>query len=394
VLSWALVVICARLPVAMAPFALVLLARERPGGYALGAGLAAAYVIGEVAGSAVLGPWLRPRRARAHLASGFAAGAASFAGAGLLPHAHPLAIGALAMAAGAAPAAAPGGLRTLLTSRLPDTLVVKALSLESVLTYGVWAVAPAVTGALALGVAAPLPLVLAAALMAAATLGMWALPAGWDADGTDRDGASLARTLARAWPIYLTGAAAMSLLALAEVVLPALLTQRSIAIAWAGPLLTAFAVASILGAILYGARGSWPASVRTQSLVLLLAVATCVALTAIAPSLPWIATALTVAGFLAAAVQLSRNLSLREALPPSAQAAGYSLLYAATAVGYAASATLAAAVQTTSTPEKAILAGVALTLALTATSATAELTNPRRTSQPPNNSEPLNQRSP
>jgi hypothetical protein len=42
VLKWALVAIGARLPVAMTPLALVFLVRDRPGGYALGAGLAAA----------------------------------------------------------------------------------------------------------------------------------------------------------------------------------------------------------------------------------------------------------------------------------------------------------------------------------------------------------------
>jgi hypothetical protein len=57
VLVWALVVIGARLPVAMAPLALVFLVRERPGGYAVGAGLAAAYVGGVlVRPRTVLGP--------------------------------------------------------------------------------------------------------------------------------------------------------------------------------------------------------------------------------------------------------------------------------------------------------------------------------------------------
>lgn len=234
VLNWALVAIGTRLPVAMAPLALVFLVRERPGGYALGAGLAAAYVIGEVAGAAVLGPRITPRRARFPLAAGLALGACSFAGLGLLPQAPPLVRGIFAVLAGSAPAAAPGGLRTLLTSQLPDALVVKALSAESVLTYGVWTVAPALTGVLALAVAPSGPLVLAAALMAAATAGMWALPAGWDADRGDREDASLARTLARAWPVYLTGAAAMSLLALAELVLPALLVERAIGVGWRG----------------------------------------------------------------------------------------------------------------------------------------------------------------
>lgn len=373
VLNWALVAIGARLPVAMAPLALVFLVRERPGGYALGAGLAAAYVIGEVVGASVLGPRLKPARARFQLAAGLALGACSFAGLGLLPHAHPLVLGIFAVLAGAVPAAAPGGLRTLLTSQLPDALIVKGLSAESVLTYGVWTAAPALTGVLALSVASSLPLVLAAAFMAAATAGMWALPAGWEADSGDREGASMVQTLARAWPIYVTGAAAMSLLALAEVALPALLEQRAIGVSWAGPLLAGFSIASILGAALYGARGTWPGSVRTQSLVLLLGVTACVTSAAMVPSLVWIAGALLLAGLLQSGVQLTRNLSLREALPPSAHAAGYSVMYAATGVGYAASATLAGAVQRTASASVAILAGVGLTLILTAASAVGEL---------------------
>ena len=379
VAKWVFVAICARLPVAMTPLGLVFLVRDRPGGYALGAGLAAAYVIGEVVGAAVLGPRLKPERARAQLAAGLAVGACSFAGLGLLPCAHLLVLGIFAVLAGAAPAAAPGGLRTLLISQLPGTLVVKALSAESVLTYGVWTAAPALTVGLALSVAASLPLVLAAVLMAAAAAGLRALPAGWEAESGDRDGVSMARTLARAWPIYLTGAAAMSLAALAELVLPALLQQRAIGVGWAGPLLAGFSIAAALGAALYGARGRWPGSVRAQSLVLLLGVTACVTLAATVPSLAWIAGALVLAGLLESGVQLARNLSLRQALPSRAHAAGYSVLYAATGVGYAGSAILAGAVQRAASPEDAILAGAGLTLLLTAVSALAELTPRRRT---------------
>jgi hypothetical protein len=381
VLNWALIAIGARLPVAMAPLALVFLVRERPGGYALGAGLAAAYVIGEAAGAAILGPRLNPERARFHLAAGLALGACSFAGLGLLPRADPPVLAAFAVLAGAAPAAAPGGLRTMLTSQLPDTLIVNALSAESVLTYGVWTASPALTVVLALSVAASAPLLLAAALMAAAAAGMRALPAGWEADSGDREGASMAQTLARAWPIYVTGAAAMSLLALAELVLPALLRQRAIGVGWAGSLLAAFSVASAIGAALYGARERWPGSVRTQSLVLLLGVTACVALAATVPSLAWIAVALVLAGLLESGVQLTRNLSLREALPPSAHAAGYSVMYAATGAGYAASAALAGAVQSAASPTVAILAGAGLTLLLTVASAMGELA-PRPRKQP------------
>lgn len=382
VFVWALVAIGARLPVAMAPLALVFLVRERPGGYAVGAGLAAAYVIGEVVGAAVLGPRLSPEGARRQLAAGLAVAAGAFAGLGLLPHAHPLVLGPLAVLAGAAPAAAPGGLRTLLTSQLLEALVVKALSVESVLTYAVWAAAPALTGVLALSLAPHLPLLLAAVLMAAATAGLWALPAGWVAESDDREGASMARTLVRAWPIYVTAAASMSLLALAELVLPALLEQRAIGVGWTGPLLAGFAIASAAGAALYGLRGTWPGSLRTQSLVLLLVVAGCVTLVATAGSLPWIAGALLVAGLLQSGVYLTRVLSLREALPPSAHAAAYSVMYAATGVGYATSATLVGAVQSAAPPSVAVLAGVGLTLLLIATSALGDLSTRRQAKQP------------
>jgi hypothetical protein len=375
VLVWAFVAVGARLPVAMTPLALVFLVRQRPSGYAVGAGLAAAYVIGEVVGAAMLGPRLRPDRARGQLAVGLGIGAGAFAGLGLLSHAHLVVLAALAVLAGSAPAAATGGLRTLLTSQLPDALVVKALSAESFLTYGVWAAAPALTATLALGVGSPLPLLLAGALMATATVGMRALPAGWVAEADDRAGASMSRTLVRAWPIYLTGAAAMSLLALAELVLPALLVQRGIAVGWAGPVLAGFSIASAAGAVLYGLRGTWPGSLRAQSLVLLLAVAGCVTIVAIAGSLPVIAGALVVAGLLQSGVMLTRSLSLREILPPSAHAAGYSVMYAATGVGYATSAVLVGAVQSAASPSVADLAGVGLTLLLIAASASGELRN-------------------
>jgi hypothetical protein len=376
--SWALVAIGARLPVAMTPLALVFLVRHRPGGYALGAVLAAAYVIGEVVGAAVLGPRLNPQRARAQLTAGLALGACAFAGLGLLPRAHSLVLAIFAVLAGAIPAAAPGGLRTLLISQIPDTLIVKALSAESVFSFCLWTTAPALTVGLALSVAPSVPLLLAAALMAAAAVGMWVLPAKWRTDKGDRQGVSMARTLARAWPIYITCAAVAALPALTELALPALLGQRAIGVGWAGPLLAGFSIASALGAALYGARGRWPGSLRTQSLVLLLGVTACVTLTATLPSLAWIAGSLVLGGLLASGVMVTRNLSLRDTLPPSAHAAGYSVLYAAGGVGYAASAALAGAVQSAASPSDAILAGVGLTLLLTAASALGELALERR----------------
>ncbi|WP_443049630.1 hypothetical protein [Streptomyces sp. HD] len=75
--------------------ALVFLVRERPGGYTLGATLAAAHVIGEIAGAPVLGMRLAPARGRRHLAVGLAGGAVGFMGLGVLAGAHPVLLTAL-----------------------------------------------------------------------------------------------------------------------------------------------------------------------------------------------------------------------------------------------------------------------------------------------------------
>lgn len=372
VLSWAAVAAAARMPVAMAPLALVFVVRERPGGYVLGAELAAVYVVGEVIGAALLGARLRPDRARRHLAGGLGAGAAAFAGLGLLPGAPDLLLGAFALVAGAAPGASPGGLRTLLTEHVDPGLVTKALSAEATLSYAVWAAAPAATGALAFGVAPSAPLLLAAGLMALSVAGLWALPPGWRSDPADRAGVPMLRTLAAAWPVYVSGAAAMSLLALAELVLPALLEQRHLAVGWSGPLLAGYALASAAGSLLYGLR-SWPGRLGTQSLVLLLAVAACVAAAGVVPLLGVIAAALALAGLLQAGLQLTRALGLRAVLPPSALAAGYSMMYSVVGVGYAASASLSGVVLGLAAPSTAILAGVLLTLVLTAAAAAGEL---------------------
>ncbi|NLU69449.1 MFS transporter [Streptomyces sp. HNM0574] len=383
VLAWGAVAVGARMPVAMAPLALVFLVREQPGGYALGAVLAAAYVVGEIAGAPVLGMRLRAERARPQLASGLAVGAAAFAGLGALPGAHPVVLGALAFLAGAAPAAAPGGLRALLTSLVPVRSAPQALSVESMLTFAIWAVSPAVATGLALGAAPPLALLLAAVLMAASVAGLWALPAGWSPEDADGDGkgegyGAMLAVLARAWPLYVTGAASMTLLALAELILPALLEQRGIALGFAGPLLAALAVGSAAGSFLYGLRSSWPGRLSTQSSVLLLVMAGCLVALALAPSVWWIGLVLVCAGVLESGVMLARNLLLRETLPANTLAAGYSVMYAAVGAGYAAAGTLSGALLNLVEPSEAMLAGVVLILALTATGAAGERSARRR----------------
>lgn len=364
VARWGIVAVGARMPVAAAPLALVFLVRERPGGYVLGAALAAAYVVGEIIGAPLLGMRIRAERARPQLAVGLGVGALAFVGLGALPDAHPVVLGSLAFLAGAGPAAAPGGLRALLTGLVPEKAVAQALAVESMLTFAIWAVAPAAVTGLALGVSAVLPLLLAGLLMGASVAGLWMLPAGWESDADDRGGESMARILVRAWPVFVTGAASLSMLALAELVLPALLEQRGIAVGWAGPLLAGLAVGSAAGSFVYGLR-RWPGRLRTQSMVLMFGLCGCLGLVAVVPGVGWMFGVLGVAGVLQAGAMLTRNLSLRELLPPSALAAGYSVMYAAVGAGYAASGSLAGGLLSVVPPSTAILAGVALGVVLT-----------------------------
>ncbi|MDF3145582.1 MFS transporter, partial [Streptomyces sp. T21Q-yed] len=209
-------------------------------------------------------------------------------------------------------------------------------------------------------------LLLAAALMASSIAGHWLLPAGWGkGEEGGEEGRPKLRVLIRAWPVYVTGAASLTLLGLAELTLPALLEQRGIGVGWSGPMLAGMATGAGLGAFLYGLR-SWPGRLRARSVVLMCGMSAFVTLAALIPGAAGIAVALVLAGTLQSGALITRNLSLREALPPGALAAGYSVMYAAAGAGYAATGSLAGGLLQVVAPSTAVVAGVVLTLLLTA----------------------------
>src|SRR5262249_11584428 len=154
-----------------------------------------------------------------------------------------------------------------------------------------------------LGVAPAAPLRLAAALMAASVAGLWLLPAAWGPAG--RAAAPLLRVLAGALPGYVTGAASLTLLGVSELVLPALLEQRGIAVGWSGPLLAGMAVGGGLGAFLHGLR-AWPGRLRTHSVLLMAGTAFCVTLAALVPRTAQIAAVLVLGGMFQSAAMLTR----------------------------------------------------------------------------------------
>lgn len=370
------------------------LVRDTDGGYALGATLAAAYVLGEVLGSVVLGAWMRPKRLHVHLAAGMVVGAAAFAGLALFPETSVVVTAALAFVAGAAPAAGPGGMRSMLIALVDKADESRALSAETVLTQITWGGAPALVVVLAVNLSPSAPMALGAVGFLAAAVILFLLPtyrpqdeaarqdAGQGTDGKEAKSEGRGRVLASAWPIYLTSAGAMSMLATAELALTPLLEYRDLTVNWAGALLALFSLTSAAGAFLYGLR-TWPGTVRGQSLVFLLITSVCVALSAVFTSLLGIAVAFLAAGVFQAGVMVTRSMSLRQRLPEHAHTAGYSIQYAVQGVGYTITASVAATVLSGSTPVVAILGGVGITVLLTLVSAAAELRRrPERDAQP------------
>ncbi|QDQ09252.1 hypothetical protein [Streptomyces spectabilis] len=117
---------------------------------------------------------------RRQLSAGLVVGAlasCAMAFAGSAP--APVLIG-LALLAGAAPAACPGGIRALLTRLVADGAVPRALSAEATLTQLTWTAAPALVVLLGLQVHAGAPLALGALLAATASYVLLRLPESQD----------------------------------------------------------------------------------------------------------------------------------------------------------------------------------------------------------------------
>lgn len=372
VLVWAGTAVAARLPIAMAPLALVFLARGLPGGYAFGATLAAVWVLAEVIGAPVLGLWLRAERTKAHLLLAFGVAAGCYWGLAFGPSLPTPVVVGLTFVAGFAPAASPGGLRALLTRLVPEDDVAKVLSAEVMLNGLIWAGAPAVVAFLAVGAGPGAPMAVAGTLnLLAFVLVVLRLPEGAPDDDGGPAVRVTAKTLAAPWPVYLTAAASMAMVSTIELVLPALIESRGLSVATVGPLLVAFWVSSVAGGVVYGRR-RWPGSASRQSLVCLVVTTAALSAVAVLPGVAGIGATLALGGLFQAAVLVTRNLSLRERLPAAAHAAGYSIMYAATGIGYSVVAAASALALRTLSPAVAIGCGGAITAVIVLVSAVAE----------------------
>ncbi|MFF8511890.1 MFS transporter [Streptomyces sp. NPDC015492] len=371
--TWYTAAALVRAPVVMAPLALVLLGHATSS-FAAGGLLAAAHALGEAAGAPLMGRRFDTRPFVGQLRLALLLEAAAFAALAALASSAPIPVLAvLAALAGAAAAGAPGGLRAQLAATAAPHLRRTALSLESSLNQSVWAFGPPLVSLLYVQVSAVGAVVVLAVLsglpaLFASRIPHRSLPEPGLGDAPAENPVKVLRLM---WPTAVLSAGIMFLVGTVDVVLPARLTDIGSSEALAGPVLTAFAVASVLSGLVYGGR-RWPGSAQTQSLVLLLTMAAVLTLPAWTGT-PWsYAAAFAVAGLLYSPLLIIRNLTLQEQLPERVWATGFSLLYAAAGAGYGVASLLSAAALKFTDSSVAIMLCTTLTAALGVISLLAE----------------------
>ncbi|MEU3463981.1 MFS transporter [Streptomyces sp. NPDC006733] len=343
--TWYAAAAMIRAPVVMAPLALVFVGYST-GSFAAGGILAAAHALGEAAAAPLMGRLFDTRPFVRQLRLSLVAEAIAFTLLAVFMTDAPLPVLiALAALAGGSAAGAPGGMRAQLSTTTPERLRPTALSLESSLSQTVWAVSPPLVSLLYVQLTARGAL-LAIALIAFTPV----LFAGrishsdhhTSATASARNAMPTAQVLRLAWPTALLSASIMFLIGTVDVLLPARLTETGSSPALAGPVMTAFAVASVLAGLLYGLR-RWPGSFRVQSLALLLAMAAAFTTPALMTHPLGFAAAFAVGGLFFSPLMVIRNVALQERLPQRAWATGFSLLYAAGGLGYGAAGLMSAA---------------------------------------------------
>lgn len=344
----------ARLPVAMAPLALVLAGHEATGSYVFGGLLVAAHTLGEATAAPVTGALVDRWSARRTIAPCLAAEAVLFLVLALLlatggQHGLVLAVAALA---GAVPAGAPGGLRSTLTQVVGTAALRRALSLDTVINQSCWALAPilvSVCASLTISTVAVAVIAVFPTIGAVAALG---LPGTAVHLGRARRTGLWALTVAVYRTLLLT--AVLRLMLGAMTVLAPPLFESALGVAIAGVALGAYAFGTAVGGVLYGARRSWPGTYEQQADACLLLLGAVVACAPLLQHGVLMVLLYLVAGLIEGPVVLARSLHLEDTLPADRRAMGFSLQYAAIGWGFAAGGFLLTQAGVTTAPQVAL----------------------------------------
>ncbi|MGX7828034.1 MFS transporter [Actinokineospora sp. 24-640] len=327
---WAGATLGARLPVAMAPLALMLTGYHVGGGAAVGGALVAGHTLGEVVAASSAGAAMDRFSPRRGLAVSLAAEAVLFALFAVLvaSGSGPVWLVAVAVLAGAVAAGAPGGLRAALTGIVPAGGLARALAVDSVLNQTSWVAAPLAVGGLAALVSTPAALVLLAVTPAVGAACALGLPRGGrvrERSRHDRLG-PLLRLLAR--PLALTALWRLAFGILTIAVVPMLGEVAPVALA-------VFAVGTICGSVAYSGR-TWPWRPEQHADLAVLFLGAVLALTPLLSGPVALVALYGVAGLLEGPAALGRSLQLERVLPPERRSTGFSLQYAAIGIGFGA----------------------------------------------------------
>jgi MFS family permease len=357
--AWSAAVLCQRLPIAMSPLALVYVGHAATGSYGTGALLSGAFAFAEAGGAGVMGRRFdrRPASSELRLVLGVQAVALLLLGLlAVVPHlAAPVwALAALAAIAGAVASGAHGGLRALLVRTVERPAHQAALSLESTATTAVWAVGPAIVGLIAVlaGPAWPMVAIGVIAGLGVIVAGLMKDPGPGPVESVH---SNLAHVVKLSWPALLQEGAVLACVGAAYSALPSLLQTLGTSPDLAGPLLAAFALAGIVGGLIYGSR-RWPGAYRTQSVLLVLGITAAIAAAAVSPTVALMIIFVTVSGLLGTPALTARAAGVQEILPESTWAAGFSALYAAGGVGFGMAGIITALLLGPAGPRQALMA--------------------------------------
>lgn len=365
--AWAIGVLSTRLPVAMTPLALVFLGSEVYGSYTYGLALVGLYAAAEACFAPLLGMRLSGAYFRREITWGLLVSTAAYGViAGMGAAGAQLASG-LAILAGAGAAAVPGALRVAVTNIIAEKRVRQAFSIETVITMSCWAAAPALVAFVAFQVTPLLIFTGCSVLMLLGSVAVRVLPEAVPSQHNNSAGSmqlrARLRDLAQAWPIFLSAAIAMSIVSFLELLLPALLEERGGDPARSGVLLSALAVASIVGAVLYSVLKT-PGSLAVQSLSAIAVMIVAAVAVALIEDSRYVVLFLCVLGVGQAVCLIARNLSLRENLPPELHVTGFAVLYSLSGIGYGLSAGVSAVTLSVVSAQATLLLGLVAALIL------------------------------
>lgn len=353
--AWAVATVGARLPIAMAPLALVLAAEASTGSYGFGGIVVAAHTIGEIVGSPIMGRIADRLPARSVLVVTLTAQAVGFVAlAGILTGALPQWCAVLlAAAVGMVAAGVPGALRSRLMRMVPDRAAAAALSVDSAVNQVCWGAAPVIVTAVA--AVAPDQVLLLVAGPAILSAGACLLmPKISTAPQSSTAGATVAGTVRSLSDVLAaTVLLRMALGVLAVAAVPAFTAADHTAVA--GLALGAYAVATGVGAITLGsarqpdvdaARGA------SRSLVLLALALSPAAL--VADSVIGLVAVFVVVGFIEGPTAVALSLAVQQRIAPDSRATAFSVQYAALGVGFALGSIALGPLLTATSPADAI----------------------------------------